>query len=223
MSITSLRSSRSSAPESPGRSIARQSQARWSDVRVWAGVGLLAAAAVGGAAIVGGQADDVLVLQASRDLAVGSTVQDTVMVAVPRSLADDYLTAAPDAGVELRWPITAGELIPASALAPSPGASLRGVTVAVEPGHAPATLLPGDLVDVWVSDASALGTAATDPRLVLPAARVRVVTDDAGGFGGARGVELAVPEAQVADLVAAVREGALDLVTVPAASQEAQP
>lgn len=222
MPITSVRSPRAGSPESPGRPSSRQARARWSDLRVWAGVGLLAVAAVGGAAVLGRQADEVLVLQASRDLAVGSTVQDTVLVSVPRALADDYLSASQEVGGVLRWPIEAGELIPVSAVGSIAGESLRGVTVAVEPGHAPATLLPGDLVDVWVSDSSAMG-AVSAPRLVLPAARVRVVTEDTGGFGGARGVELVVPESQVDDLVAAVRGGSLDLVTVPAASQQARP
>ena len=222
MPITSLRSPRAGAPESPGRLTSRQARARWSDLRVWTGVGLLVVAAVGGAAVLGRQADEVLVLQASRDLAVGSTVQDTVLVSVPQAVAADYLTASQGVDGVLRWPIEAGELIPASAVADPMAESLRGVTVAVEPGHAPATLLPGDLVDVWVSDSSAMG-AVSAPRLVLPAARVRVVTDDAGGFGGARGVELAVPESQVDDLVAAVRGGSLDLVTVPASSQQARP
>lgn len=222
MPITSLRSPRVGAPESPGRPTSRQARARWSDLRIWAGVGLLAVAAVGGAAVLGRQSDEVLVLQASRDLAVGATVQDTVLVSVPQALADEYLSGSQEVGGVLRWPIEAGELIPVSAVAGITDESLRGVTVAVEPGHAPATLLPGDLVDVWVSDSSTMG-AVSAPRLVLPAARVRVVTDDAGGFGGARGVELAVPESQVDDLVAAVRGGSIDLVTVPAASQQARP
>lgn len=223
MPITAVRSPRSGTPEFPGRSTSRQVRARWSDVRVWAGVGLLTVSAVGGAAVLGRQADEVLVLQASRDLAVGSTVQDTATVAVPRDLADDYVTSSQDVTGVLRWPIEAGELIPVSAVAPVAGETLRGVTVAVEPGHAPSRLLPGDLVDVWVSESSAVGAAMSAPRLVLPAARVRVVTDDAGGFGGARGVELAVPESQVDELVAAVRGGSLDLVTVPVASQQVRP
>lgn len=222
MPITSLRSPRAGATDTPGRPTSRQARARWSDLRVWSGVALLAVAAVGGAAVLGRQTDEVLVQQAGRDLAVGSTVQDTVLVPVPQHLADEYLAASQDVNGVLRWPIEAGELIPVSAVATIAGEALRGVTVAVEPGHAPTTLLPGDLVDVWVSDSSALG-AVSAPRLVLPAAQVRVVTDDTGGFGGSRGVELAVPESQVADLVAAVRGGSLDLVTVPAASQQARP
>ncbi|HAN70943.1 MAG TPA: hypothetical protein DCQ36_05065, partial [Actinobacteria bacterium] len=75
-------------------------------------------------------------------------------------------------------------------------------------------------VDVW-STASDPGALAGDvrPVLVLASARVLTVATEAGGFAGSWGVELAVPEESVADVVAAGRGGVLDLVTVPGSSQ----
>jgi hypothetical protein len=204
----------------PGRVTMRQSRARLSDARVWGGLALLAVSALVGAVLLGRGEDTVVVLQATRDLSVGSAPQDLEPVAIPSSLATGYLTAADEVTGVLRWPVTAGELVPRSALAPANPRPERGVTVAVDPAHAPAGLMAGDRVDVW-STASDPGALAGEvrPVLVLASARVLTVATEAGGFAGSWGVELAVPEESVADVVAAGRGGVLDLVTVPGSSQ----
>ncbi|HAN71514.1 MAG TPA: hypothetical protein DCQ36_07980, partial [Actinobacteria bacterium] len=111
----------------------RQSRARLSDARVWGGLALLAVSALVGAVLLGRGEDTVVVLQATRDLSVGSAPQDLEPVAIPSSLATGYLTAADEVTGVLRWPVTAGELVPRSALAPANPRPERGVTVAVDP------------------------------------------------------------------------------------------
>jgi hypothetical protein len=203
----------------------RQSRARVTDVRVWGGLILLVVAAVLGAVLLGRGSETVLVLQAGRDLSVGSVPLDVVPVAVPADLAAAYLPAGEPVDGRLRWPVAVGELIPRSAVTVPVMESTRSVTVSVESGHAPAGLMPGDLVDVWATRADAGGFAApaTDPSLVLADASVVAVAADAAGFGGGFAVELAVPTDRVGELVSAARGGVLDLVAVPLESQQAIP
>lgn len=227
MAITRDRHLESDAPaarSAPSRVTTRQSRARLSDARVWGGFVLLAASALIGAVVLGRSESTVLVLQATRDLSVGSVPDSLEPVAVPASLAAQYLAVTDDVIGELRWPVAAGELLPRSVLAPAEPRPERGVSVAVDPAHAPADLRAGDRVDVW-STGTDVGAMAdvSGPVLVLPSARVLAVATDGGGFGGDWGVELAVPEERVADVVAAGRGGVLDLVTVPGSSQAVEP
>jgi len=202
---------------------ARQGRARVSDARLWGGVLLLVVATSAGAVLLGRGVDTVLVLQADRDLSTGATLDSTSSIAVPVWLADGYVTASDDVDGRLRWPVSAGELVPRSAVVQQDEAPMRGVTVEVDPAHAPARLAPGDLVDVWATSSDLSGATAVAPRLVLEAVQVSTVTTDAVGFGGGWGVELSVPPDAVSDVVAAARGGVLDLVTVPLASQQVLP
>lgn len=215
---------------SRGRATVRMTRPRWSDARVWAAAGLLAVAAILGGLLMGREGGTVLVMQAPRDLAAGAPVVDLGVIAVPSGLAGPYLT--PDgaqealaSGAVLRWPLTAGELVPAGALAGGATEASRLVSVPVDPLHAPAGLEVGDVVDVWVTDRGEAGLASgpSTPELVLGAVRVTAVVTDGVGFAGGWGVELAVPQAQVERVVAASRTGVLDLVTVPAGSQAVLP
>lgn len=213
-----------------GRVTTRMTRPRWSDARIWAAALLLAVAAILGSLLLGREGGTVLVMQASRALAAGAPVAGLEAIAVPVGISGPYLTSA-DAeqalasGAVLRWPLTAGELVPAGALAGGAAAASRLVSVPVDPLHAPAGLGAGDIVDVWVTDRDDAGLASgpASPELVLGGVRVTAVVTDGVGFAGGWGVELAVPEEQVERVVAASRTGVLDLVTVPADSQEVLP
>lgn len=198
----------------------RVSRARFTDVRLWAGAALLVAAAVVGGVVAGSGQETVLVWQAASDLAVGSQPGAVVAVEVPRTVADEVYARPGDPldGV-LRWPVAAGELLPRAALRDAVSEPTRRVTVPVDPMHAPTALQRGDLVDVWSVPRADGGASVGAPALVLPDARVAVVTADASGFGGEIAVALDVPVADVAAVVAAGRSGLLDLIAVPVASQ----
>lgn len=216
---------RDAAGLAPHRSAQRQSRPRWSDARIWAAAGLLAVAALLGGVVVGRGGDTVQVLAASGDLSAGASVLDLVPVAVPSTIADRYLAADADVAGVLRWPVMAGELVPASALMDSVVEPTRLVSIPVDPLHAPADLGAGDLVDVWVTprpDVGAVG-AGESPALVLTDVVVTSVVTDGAGFAGGWGVELAVPESAVERMVSAGRGGVLDLVTVPPMSQSVLP
>lgn len=203
----------------------RQTRARMLDVRVWGALLLLLVAAVLGAALLGRGSTTVPVLQAGRDLSVGSSPVGGVPVHVPADLAGAYLSADDPLDGRLRWPVAAGELIPRSALGTPAAEATRTVTVAVDPGHAPSRLAPGDRVDVWSTraDVGGLTTNGAQPTLVLADVSVIAVNADAAGFGGGLAVELSVASTRVGDLVAAARGGVVDLVAVPLSSQEVMP
>ncbi len=118
--------------------------------------------------------------------------------------------------------VAAGEFVPLSALsAAASGATLsRFVTVPVGPGHLPAGLDHGDVVDVYLTPKVAAGDVVPLPTRVLTA--VAVDSDDGGSqslsAGSTVAVVLDVPAALVAKTVHAVESGTIDLVRVPAAA-----
>ena len=197
----------------------RQRRARIGDLRLWAGVALLAVSALAGVVWVGGDDDTVTVWRATRDLGAGATATDLEPIRVaPGVAAAGYLGPADDLDGRLRWPVAAGELLPAGSLAPSTAPDMRQVTVPVDPLHAPVGLVAGDVVDAWATP-RADTASAVDAVLVLGSLTVAAVSVEALGLGGELGVVLEVPAADVARVVAAARGGVLDLVAVPQASQ----
>lgn len=198
----------------------RQRRARIGDLRLWAGVALLAVSAAVGYAWLGGDADTVTVWRATRDLGAGSAAADLEAVQVTTAVAAaGYLGPADDLAGRLRWPVAAGELLPAGSLAGTNDADTRQVTVPVDPLHAPVGLASGDVVDAWVTPRT--DTASEfDAGLVLSSATVSAVSTEAVGLGGELGIVLEVPASEVARVVAAARGGVLDLVAVPQGSQQ---
>ena len=207
-----------------GPAARRMRRAPLGDLRLWLGVGLLAGSAAVGAVVLSSADASVIVWRAQRDLAAGSRPVDLVPVAVaPDVAAAGYLRPGdPMTGV-LRWPVSAGELVPASAVASAADEPTREVTIPVDPLHAPADLQVGDLVDVWSSVGSADSGAAPEPRQVLEAATVAGLGSVEMGLRGEVGVVLEVAAAEVPTLVGAARGGVLDLVAVPAGSQQVRP
>ena len=117
----------------------RQSGARLTDVRLWAGVALVVLSAAIGAVVLSQDDDMVTVWRAARDLSVGAVPVDLEPVQIPRTVAAGRY-AAPGGAVDgvLRWPIAAGELLPRGALSEPPHEATRWVTVPVDPlqlGH----------------------------------------------------------------------------------------
>ena len=158
--------------------------ARRVDPRLWVGAGLGLLAAVG-LLVVLGQVMPVQqeVLQVTRDLAVGATVQATdvsaVRVQIPDSMARDALGPADVdrvVGARLAVPLRSGHLLAPSDLAPAeqrvqPGRTLFGIAWDA-PAGAASDINPGDSVVVFSTPRQ--GAAAA--TVVIDRARVvRVV------------------------------------------------
>ena len=203
--------------------VARPAAPRWRDRRLVAGVVLVLGCALLGSRLLAAADARVLVWSAARDLAAGTVVQDGDLVAVPAAAPDlsAYVAASDDpAGATLARDLTAGELLAVSGVRTGPAPEPRRlVTVAVEPLHAPPALEHGERVDVWVTPRDD-AAAPTPPRaaLALEAALVAQVDvgDEGYGVGDAIAVVLDVAAADAEGLVAASRQGAVDLVRVPA-------
>jgi hypothetical protein len=222
--------SRSAMAASPAVSTAAPPSAvrlrspRWSDVRLWLGVGLLIASMFIGARLMSQGSDTIAVWQAERELSVGSTQWQLRPVTVSLGAASaDYVPVTEQPTGVLRVPVAAGDLLPRSAFGSPERGPTRTVTVGVDPLHAPVDLTVGDVVDVWstpeVDSLVAGSDIPPEPVLVLPSVSVQEVAADSLGVGGEMAVVLSVQPEQVASIVSAGRIGAVDLVRVPTDSQ----
>ncbi len=177
----------------------------------------MVASVVIGVGVMSADRDTVTVLRATRDLSVGATPSGLDRVVMSRAAAGDaYLTQEP-VGAVLQWPVRAGELVPRAALGTPPRVASRQVTVAVDPLHAPVGLQAGDHVDVWASPSTS-SRDAIPPRQVVADARVASVSADAVGIGGEVAVVLDLGVGEVLSVIEAVRNGVVDLVSVPVSS-----
>ena len=202
---------------------ARVSMPRWLDARVAVGLLLVLVSVAAGARVVSAAGHLTPVYVAAHDLAPGQRVTaGDLAVARVRIEGDGsrYLaaSAAAPVGYVVTRAVGAHELVPAAAL--SAGSSLadtRMVTVPVQPGHLPAELGHGDLVDVYLTPKVATGRTVPPPTLVLQHVAVDSREGGSRTFGGesALAVVLVVPAEQVAEMVHAVESGSIDLVRVP--------
>lgn len=211
---------------------ARIATPRWLDLRLLAGVALVLVSVVAGAAVVGSADRSVRVYVARHALAPGQHLQaDDVAVGRVRlyGRGGAYVSAdgpAPTGYLVVR-PVGARELLPVAALVAGPDAAgTRHVAVPVSPGHLPAGIRRGDLVDVYVTAKAAGAGPVPEPELVLAAAAVDAQEGGARTFGASGStltVVLSVPEQRVGQVVQAVQSGAIDLVRVPRAPASALP
>ncbi len=204
----------------------RPSAPRWRDTRLLLGLLLVLASVVAGSRVVAGAQHLDQVWSAARPLPSGTRIApgDLQLQAVRLgSAADSYLRAsdADPVGSVLSEPVAAGDLLPRSAIGGQHDDAVE-VTVPVEPYHLPPALDRGGLVDVFVTQAKQGGQVSTSPAQGLQPEqpvlrRVLVVSVDAdssrfGGSGSSIGVVLQVSPEQAGLLVAAARDGDLDLV-----------
>lgn len=195
-------------------------------MRLWLGLALVVSSMFVGAHLLSQDAPTVTVWQASRDLSAGAPALHLRPVTVALgSVSHDYWPIDEQPTGQLRFPIAEGELIPRSALEAVSVEPTRIVTIGVDPLHAPIDLAAGDRVDVWSTpsdDPISVPGSTVDvplgPNLVLENVLVDVVSADS--MGSHLAVVVRVSPENVASLVQASRAGVIDLVSVPAASQD---
>jgi hypothetical protein len=212
------------APASPAA--LRASPPRWRDGRLVAGVLVLLVSVAIGARVVAAAQDTAPVLVVTADLPAGHVLTRSDLAtrdvrlagAGGRYVAGDQLSAV--GGRVLDRAVSAGELLPASAVVAPSGAASEVVPLSVGEQRHPA-LAAGDLVDVFATFATTRGAEGCVTLPVATGLEVAVdVAVDAGG--GSDVVLLHVPRPLVAALVHAgatttlnltrhTREGAGDL------------
>jgi hypothetical protein len=85
--------------------------------------------------------------------------------------------------------------------------NLRNVAIRISNGHLPPSLQMNDWVDIWFSDPISLSTS-----LIIPKISVVWIDEVDSNFGGVTTVVVAVPEANVLQLVNSARSDGIDLV-----------
>lgn len=189
----------------------------WFDPRFAVGIVLVVGSILGVSVLVAGVDDTAEVYAARGTLPAGSTITAAQLEATPvrlGALGGNYLAVGdlPDEGLVLTRAVSAGELIPASALARQEEAGQTGVVVALSGGLA-AAVAPGAAVDLWAAEQLEHGRFGP-PTVIVSAAEVVRLIDGGGILGSqARSVELRLPTAKVAAVLQAIANGdALSLV-----------
>lgn len=202
-------------PSPPAR---RLRQPSWLDLRVVLGLLLVVVSVLAGARVVAAADRSQPVWAVTQDLAAGTVLTPGDLSAVRLRLsagAERYLQAgSPPTGRALSRDVGAGELLPRSAvIAEPPG---QEISLPVSALHVPESLRRGQRVDVFGTVGGAgTGTAVPTTVRVLTGVPVQDVRRPRGTLAGAGGLDLAVvvrvaPE-QAAEVVRALRGGALDI------------
>lgn len=193
-------------------------RAFWADARFLIGIVLVVASIAGVWLIVSSARQTVPMLAAARTLVAGQvlTADDLRIVEVALGSAGEaYLPETElGPGVVVTRTVQSGELVPRSAVGDAAAATTTSVVVrsAVD---IPESIAAGSLVEVWVAPQLERGRYDT-PRILVADASVVSVTRAEGVIGGSSAsLELVVPRADVADVLAAMSDdAALSVVPV---------
>src|SRR3954452_23341902 len=214
----------------PGPTPRRVRPPRWLDLRLVLGLLLVLGSVLLGARVVSAADATVPVWAASGDLAAGTVLTADDLVAVDVRLdrvARSYLssTTRPE-GRTLSRAVTAGELVPRSALAAP--RELVQLALPVQAGYVPPSLQRGQLVDVYaVADPAAGATGDADGSVtpVVSSAPVQALSGRSDGVLSTPTttvqVVVSVPAEEASDVLAAV--GGRPLVVVVHDSVDADP
>jgi hypothetical protein len=191
----------------------RATRPGWRDPRLWVGVAIVAASVVAGARLLASADDTVSVWAAASDMGAGDRVTDADLVAARVRFADDdalggYFTVDEElpADMQLTSGVTAGDLLPRSAVGSATRSGLVELPIAVDPEQVPPSVDAGAVVDVYlVGAASTPGSkgerVAAGSGPVLSEVTVVEAPEIAESFGttGKRQLVLAVPEAEASE------------------------
>jgi hypothetical protein len=205
---------RMTAPDAPRQ----RPRALWADARFLIGAVLVLASIAGVWLVVAAARQTVPVYAATRTIVPGEAVApgDLRVVDVALGTLEDTYAAVDGVAedtVALRT-IHAGELVPAQAIGAADAS--RSTTVVVRSAtDIPSGVDTGTGVEVWAAPLDAEGIRQA-PRILVADATVAGVTRDQSMVGGGTAsVELVIPRAQVADVLAAI-SGDAALSVVPA-------
>ncbi len=198
----------------------RSPKSFWFDPRLAIGVGLVIASVIGVFAVVTSSDNSVLVYSASSTLNPGDRVYskdfDVASVQLGQT-SGRYLSQAdvPTEGLLVTRSVSAGELVPASAVGSASSIRVASVVVRVS-GELSHSIAPGTVIDVWsaaVTDDRQFGP----PAVLVGSATVVQIPESKGLIADGRGhvVEILVPRDRIARVLEAVADGdSISLVPV---------
>lgn len=198
-------------------------RAYFSDARFLLGILLIVASVAGVWFVVSAARQTAPVFAAAHTIVSGQPVTEADVRVVDVALGqvtDAYLT--PEMlgdGVVATRTISAGELVPQSAIGDAAQAQSTSVVMrsAVD---VPASVTAGSVVEVWAAPLVERGEYDVPRILVADATVVSVTSDDSMIGGGAAALELVIPRADVAAVLAAIADdAALSVVPTPGAAR----
>ncbi len=192
----------------------------WFDPRLAIGIGLVIASVVGVYGIVHATDRSVLVYSTTSTLSPGDRVYKADLeVATVRlgDVGDRYLGEGdvPADGLLVTRAVSAGELLPVSAVGTAASVRVASVVVTVS-GQLSSSVVPGTVVDVW-SSAQTEDRHFGPPAVLVGSATVVRVLESSGLIADQRGggVELLVPRDRIARVLEASADGdSISLVPV---------
>ena len=208
----------SALPDSPAA--ARLHRPSWLDLRLVGGLLLVLVAVLVGARVLASADQSVQVWAVQADLAAGTTLAAGDLRSVRVQLYDSaasYLgAAASPVGRTLLRALSAGDLLPRSALGGAPGGSL--VSIPVSPQHVPGSLRAGQRIDLYATAKPAAGAAAKTARVLAGVTVQQVRVPDAGVLSSTAQVAVVVriDDNSAMAVVAAMRNADLDIAIAPA-------
>lgn len=191
-------------------------RAVWGDARFLLGILLVVASIAGVWFVVAAARQTVPVFAATRTIVPGETLSEGDVRVVDVALGQlerAYLTPeALEEGLVATRTVSEGELVPQSAV----GAAAAAATTTVVLQSAvdvPASVEAGSVVEVWEAPLIERGRYEAPRILVADATVVSVARDDSVMGGGAASLEVVIPRADVAAVLAAMAdESALSIV-----------
>jgi hypothetical protein len=197
-------------PETAAPRATRSRRPGWRNPRLALGLALVATSVLIGARMLAAADDTVGVWVVAHDVPAGATLDDGDLerrqIRFPdEGTADRYLAAADDLPetATLNRPVSAGELLPRTALAAESGPALTEVPISVAADDLPATVRQGSVVDIWVAP-KVSAVAGQRPRAVPVLTDVVVVavprSSNSLAPQSTRQVIVGVPAARSADL-----------------------
>lgn len=194
----------------------RMTRPSWRDPRLGVGVVLVAASVALGTWAVGAASATETVWSASRTLTPGDPLDGNVVaVEVTPALAGRYLDAGNEPSGIVDRTVSEGELIPLSAVVPEGEVGLRSIVVP-SGSRLPADVVPGALVDLWLTPKGRTGEPPGAPTVVVASAVVASVQVDESAWSTSEfgSVEILVPEESLQGVITAMADGGT-LVVVP--------
>lgn len=193
---------------SPGDA-ARAPRAFWFDPRFAIGIALVVVSVLGVVAVVSAADSSVMVYAARSSLSPGERVYasdlDGQSVRLG-SLGGKYLIDGdiPRAGFVVTRTVSAGELVPASAVGDALGAAMASIVVTVS-GELARSVGDGSVVDLWFARETQDNVFGPPSVLVASATVVRVIANDGMiADRSEQSVELLVPRAKTAEVLEAI-------------------
>lgn len=184
-------------------------RAPWADARFLLGILLIVASVLGVWFVVSAARQTDAMLAASRTIVAGQIVSAddvrVVEVALGQAGTTYLADGALEPGVVATRTVARGELIPRTAVGDASASRTTSVVVR-SAADVPAVVGPGSVVEVWAAPLVERGLYDPPRILVADATVARVERDESMMGGGAASVELSIPRADVATVLAAIAD-----------------